>query len=118
MQALITTIANFFQGLFGFFTPVIVFFVSVGSIVAFLLGALADPQGLMNQVVCSAIDYVAFIFPSTPDNLKIANIINGLGDSIPGVGRSVIREIFTTITSIFGIALVIKIYKLIPFKAT
>ena len=83
-----------------------------------MLGALSDPQGLMNQTVCGAIDYIAHLFPSTPESLKISNVLNSVGDSIPGVGRAVIREIFTTIAAIFSISLAIKIYKLIPFKAT
>lgn len=106
----------FFNALLQFIQPVIVVFISVTSIVAFLLGALLNPQGLMNQVICSAIDYVAVLFPSTPDELKIGTIINGLGDSLPLVGRGVIREIFNTLSIIFGLTLAIKIYKLLPFK--
>lgn len=118
MSAIVQTIANFFTGLFTFFTPVIVFFVSVSTIVAFMLGALADPQGLMNQVVCSAIDFIANIFPSTPENLKIATILNSAGDSMPAVGRGVVKEIFSTLAIIFGLGLIVKIYKLLPFKAS
>lgn len=109
---------SFFNALFQFIKPIVVFFISTTSIVAFLLGALLDPQGLMNQIICAVLDNIASIFPSTPDNLKIANIVNNLGDSVPAVGRGVIREIFFTLSSIFTISLAIKIYKLLPFKAT
>lgn len=118
MAAIVQTVANFFQGLFLFFTPVITVFVSITAIVAFLIGALLDPQGLMNSVVCHAIDYIAAIFPSTPDNLKIATILNSAGDSMPAVGRGVVKEIFSTIAIIFGLGLIVKIYKLLPFKAS
>lgn len=109
MGALIQLILNFIQ-------PIVVICISITAIVAFLLGALLDPQGFMNQVIVGIISNVADIFPSTPENLKIANIINNLGDSVPAVGRGVIRETFFTLSSIFLISLVIKIYKLLPFK--
>jgi hypothetical protein len=108
--------------LLEFITPVVIFFASIGTVVAFLLGALANPQGWMNSVICTAIDYIASIFPSTPDDMKIGTVvstlINGLGSSIPIVGVGIIREIFTTFLTIAGLALAIKIYKLLPFKAT
>ena len=61
---------------------------------------------------------IAPIFPSTPENIKIANIINYISDQMPVVGKSVIFEILQTLGIIFSILVVIKIYKLIPFKAT
>ncbi len=108
----------FFTALFGFLSPVVVFFISVVSIVAFLLGALANPQGFLNQMICSAIDAIAYIFPSTPDNLKIGTMINNLGDSMPLVGRGIVREVFTSISIIIGLVSIVKIYKLLPFKAS
>jgi len=109
---------TFFNALFQFFKPIVIFFISITSVVAFLLGALLNPQGFMNDVICFAIDYISALFPSTPENLKIATIVNNLGDSVPLVGRGVIREVFITISSIVLISLAIKIYKLLPFKAT
>ena len=108
--------SKLFTFLFSFFSPVIVFFTSVVSLVAFLLGALANPQGWMNSTICSAIDYIAALFPSTPDNLKIANILNSIGDAMPLVGRGIVRDIFGTIAGMAAVALAIKIYKLLPFK--
>lgn len=106
------------QILVNFLVPVIVVCTGLIILVGFLVSALNDPQGWMNSVVITTIDAIANLFPSTPENLKIGTIINSLGDSMPLVGRAVIREIFTTISSMAGIALVVKIYKLIPFKAT
>ena len=106
------------QVLLNFLVPVIVVCTALIGIVAFLVAALQDPQGWMNSVVITTIDAIAHLFPSTPDDLKIGTIINNLGDSMPLVGRAVVREIFTAISSMAGIALVVKIYKLIPFKAT
>jgi len=114
--------AALFTALFSFITPVIVFFVSVVVIIAFLLGALADPQGWMNSVVDTTIDVIAAVLPSTPDNIKIGTIIESVistaGTSMPLIGSGIIREVFTTISIIAGLSLIIKIYKLIPFKAT
>lgn len=100
------------------FKPVLVFYASMASIAAFLLGALADPQGLMNAIVIKTIDSMIFLLPSTPEEYKVANIISSAGDSMPLVGKAVVMEIASTIAIIAGIALAIKIYKLIPFKAT
>jgi hypothetical protein len=107
-----------FAALASFLTPVVVFFVSVGVIVAFLLAALADPQGWMNKVVISAIDFISSIFPSTPSNLKISSLINSISSTLPALGRGIIADLFSTLASIAAIRLVIVIYKLLPFKAT
>ena len=96
--------------------PIVIFFISVAGLIALLLGALADPQGFLNQLICGVIDGIASFFPSTPDNLKIAFLVNSIGDSVPIVGRAVIREVFSTVGIIFGFVAVIKIYKLLPFK--
>lgn len=107
-----------FAALGALLTPVVVFFASVGVIVAFLLAALADPQGWMNQVVISIINGISFILPSTPNNLKIGTLINSLGNSLPFIGRGIITDIIQTLSSIFIIRMVIVIYKLLPFKAS
>lgn len=104
--------------IFKLLKPIYVVFASIGGLISFLLGALADPQGWMNAVVCKTVDTIIFFLPSTPDNLKIANILNSVGDRMPLVGRSIVYEVAGTIAIIAGISLAIKIYKLIPFKAT
>lgn len=105
-----------FSALLAFFTPVVVFFISVAIIVSFLLGALADPQGLLNQIVCGLLDGIAYLLPSTPENLKIGNFLNSIGDSMPLVGRGLVKEVFATASAIFAIRMIIVIYKLLPFK--
>ncbi len=47
------------------------------------------------------IDNIAPIFTSTPESLKIANIINSINDQMPAVGKSVIFEILQTLGIIF-----------------
>ena len=101
-----------------FLKPVTVIFLSLTGAVGWLLAAIADPEGFMNMAVCWVIDLISWVFPSTPDSLKIYNIIVSLADKMPLIGYSIIMEILQSIGIIAGIALVVKIYKLIPFKAT
>jgi hypothetical protein len=81
-----------------------------------IIGAIANPAGAVNSFLCRAIDLVASVFPSTPPNLKIATLLTSAGDSIPIVGRAVVYDIFSTIAIMFAVVLIIKVYKLIPFK--
>jgi hypothetical protein len=106
------------SAILAFFTPVVVFCVSVVGIVAFLLGVLEDPPQFLNALICGVIDMIVPFWPSTPEDFRIGTIITNLSTQIPVVGRAVIFEVFTAISSIAGLALVVKIYKLIPFKAT
>jgi hypothetical protein len=101
-----------------FFNPVITFCAAMAAIVAFLLGALANPQGLMNQIICRVIDYIAMLFPSTPPSLTVAGMLQSASTNMPAFGSGVIREVLSTLAIIFGLSLVVKIYKLLPFKAT
>jgi hypothetical protein len=82
------------------------------------MGIVDDPVGAVNAFICMVIDMIAGFFPSTPENLKISNILTSIGNQMPAVGRAVVYEVFSTIAAIAGIALVFKIYKLIPFKST
>lgn len=85
---------------------------------AIVSAAIANPGGAVNAFINMIVDFIGSVFPSTPDNLKIGNLINSVGDSMPAVGRGIVREFFVIFSSCFGLALVIKIYKLIPFKAS
>ena len=104
--------------LFKLLKPVYLVLASITGFISFLLGALLDPQGWMNAVVCVTIDVITAVLPRTPDSIKISSILNSVGDKMPLVGRSIVYETASTIAIIAGISLAIKIYKLIPFKAT
>jgi hypothetical protein len=107
------------SSLLTFVTPVVVFFASLVVVAAFLIGALANPQGLMNQIICAAIDFVASLFPSTPSGSHLVDLINAgitaAGSAVPAIGTGIITQIVQTIASLIAIVLVIKIYKLMPF---
>lgn len=104
--------------LLQFLVPVIAFFISVGSIVALVLGAINNPEGAVNTFLIRMIDNVAFYFPSTPNNLKIGSLLGSVANMMPIVGQAIVYDIAQTIAAIFSIMAVIKIYKLIPFKSS
>lgn len=106
------------SGIWSFFRPVVRLALSLLTVASFLLGAILNPNGFLNTAICGAIDHVAAIFPSTPEPMKIGSILDSLALAMPAVGRGIIKEIFVTITAMIAVSLVIKIYKLIPFKAT
>lgn len=107
-----------FNALFNYLKPILKYAMGLTAPIAFVLGVINDPEGAINTFLIKGIDLIAVVFPSTPEELKIASIINGLGDQLPLVGKSVIYEILQTLAVIFGLTLAVKIYKLIPFKAT
>ena len=100
------------------FSPISTLILSLSGLVSIILGAINDPEGFVNTLLVKMIDNIAYVFPSTPDQLKVGAIIDSVGDSMPLVGKAVVFEVFQTISIIFSILVVIKIYKLIPFKAT
>ena len=107
-----------FNILLKYLQPLLKVAISLTAPIAIILGAIQDPEGAINTFLIKGIDIIANVFPETPEELKIASIINSLGDQLPLVGTAVIYEILQALTAIFLISLVIKIYKLIPFKAT
>ena len=109
---------SLFNDLFKYLKPLLKYALSFTAPIALVLGAINDPEGAINTFLIKGINLISVVFPSTPEDLKIASIINGLGDQLPLVGKAVIYEILQTLAVIFGLTLAIKIYKLIPFKAT
>ncbi len=87
-------------------------------LVGFILGVLLDPTGFLNWCACLVIDVVSFPFPTTPENMRLASLITTLGNGIPILGGAILLETARTIGGVFVIYVGIKIYKLIPFKAS
>lgn len=117
-----TLLKNIFNPLFNafilFFQPIVVLSTGLTSFAGFLVAALANPEGIINKFANSVIDAIASIFPSTPNNLKLGYLLDQSTASVPALGRGIIGDIFSTISAIFAVVVIIKIYKLIPFKAT
>ena len=99
----------------SFIAPAITFFVSVVSVVALVLGTIADPAGAINTFFIKAIDIVLLPFPSTPNNLKLANLLASFATSVPVVGWGILSDILVVLFSFLSIYLLVKLYKLIPF---
>ena len=91
---------------------------ALATVLALLVFAVVDSAGFINQLICGLIDIVSIPFPSTPDHLKLSSIINVLSSSLPIFGKALIESIIGTVRDLFLLYFVIKIYKLIPFKAT
>ena len=91
---------------------------AIATIIAILVLAFTDPSGFINQLICAAIDIISVPFPPTPDGLKLVSIINSLASFMPIFGKSLIESIIGTVRDLFILYSIIKIYKLIPFKAT
>lgn len=113
---------NFFNALFkiiaDFFRPVVAIFTAITSAVALLLGAILDPGGAVNTFICKMIDIVDAVLPQTPNNLKIGSLVSSVGNAIPFVGSGIVYQTFQMAITMLSVVILIKVYKLIPFKAT
>jgi hypothetical protein len=91
---------------------------AIAAVLVVITSACLYPEGFINQLICGAINIISSAFPSTPDNLKLSSIVNILSSSMPVFGKVLIQNIIGTIRDLFVLYSIIKIYKLIPFKAT
>lgn len=109
---------NLLNVLLEFIKPLIRLAFPVVGIISLITGAIKNPEGAVNTFLVKMIDLVAAVFPATPEEIKVSSIINSIDIAMPLVGKAVIYEVFETIAIIASVAAVVKIYKLIPFKAT
>ena len=112
---MIESIFNFIKWLFS---PLYVICISIGGIISIILGAISNPQGAVNGFVCRIIDLILIPWPSTPEPLKLGSMLGYFANTVPVVGWGILLEIIKSCVAILLIVLVIKIYKLIPFKMT
>ena len=91
---------------------------AIGEVFAVLVIAATDPTSFINTLICGLIDIVSIPFPSTPTELKLSSIVNLLSSTLPVFGKAIIESIIGTVRDLFVLYISIKIYKLIPFKAT
>lgn len=118
MQVIANLLSKGFGFLFKQFNPLTIACIALIPVFALLIGGVLNPQGWMNSLICGIIDMIAFFFPASPEYLKISSILNGIGDSIPLVGRRLVYDIASTFAVVVGLFTIIKIYKLLPFKAS
>lgn len=108
-------ITNFLKELFS---PLVVLADALLNAVGWVAAACLSPISFLNFAFCSLIDLLVSVWPVTPDNLKIAHLVAQVADQMPAVGADIIWDILESIAIIFFMSALIKIYKLIPFKAT
>lgn len=85
------------------------------AIFSFLVAFLQFVFGWLNDFACALVDIVIFILPRTPANLKISYLVS-IHLANMSFGQAVVIEIFTMISSFAAVVILIKLYKLIPFK--
>lgn len=87
-------------------------------IIAFIGGVILDPTHALQNWICWLVTNLCYFLPKSPDNLKIVNLGGRLADNIPFIGSGIIRKIISDFLLIIGLAIPIKIYKLLPGKGT
>ena len=112
---MLTTIINYLKWLSA---PVYMVAVALITVVSVILGAIINPSGAINTLICTVIDIVVFFFPSTPNDLKISSLLTAFSSAVPLVGWGIVLDIMNTCFTMLAILLIIKVYKLIPFKST
>lgn len=98
--------------------PAIRVLTAIVPVVSVLITTVANPTGAVNKLLVSFIDFIAQFWPSTPEQLKLANLIAGPLESGTTVGQAIIVDLFQTAFLMLSVIVLIKLYKLIPFKAT
>lgn len=98
------------------FTPLVQLAMLLLGFAGWVAAAVSAPKSFFNMAICWMIDIIAAVLPSTPENLKISAIIAGIANKMPAAGTAIIWEILSTFGIIMGIMMVIKIYRLLPFK--
>lgn len=110
---------NWIYGIIYFFAkPLVVVLSSITSIIALVLGAIRDPGGAVNAFICRIIDLILIPWPSTPSSLKLGSLLSSFANAFPIIGYGIVLEIAQALGGIFALFVVIKIYKLLPFKAS
>jgi hypothetical protein len=97
--------------------PAVIVFRALAVIGAIALGAILDPTGAFNALICRLIDFIALYWPSTPPSLKLANLLFPTGAN-QSLGHYFLVELFSTAFIMLSIVALVKLYKLIPFKMT
>lgn len=111
MPALIAAVLAFVSSLAGII-------IGLGIVIAFVVAAIADPSGWLNQSICYVVSMVVGVLPSTPSQFRFENIIVSLTSSLPNFLTFAVREAYLAFRDVLSLIAVFKVYKMIPFKAT
>lgn len=116
MEWIASFINAFMRLVVNFFKPLIVIAFSITGVISVIIGAFLDPQGAANAFICRIIDLIDVALPRTPDSLKIGTLLTQVNNAVPVVGWGVVLDTFQMALAMLVVVIVIKIYKLIPFK--
>lgn len=103
--------------LFDICNAIIFIWNGIASIINLILGILTNPIGFIKWVSLGGIDFFINFLPSMPENLSLNYAVNSIAESA-GIPPGLVAELGGMASQFLLIAAVIKIYKLIPFKAT
>lgn len=109
---------NIFKIIYFFARPLVVICLSITSIVSLILGAISNPAGAVNAFICRIIDVILIPWPTTPESMKLGSLLSSFANAFPIVGYGIVLDIAQTLAGMGVLFVAIKIYKLIPFKAS
>jgi hypothetical protein len=85
------------------------------TIICFMYIVIQNPEGAINQFMITIISSVLILFPSTPSNFKVANLLQSIASANPTFGWGVVFEIFQGASGLFFVSLLVRIWKFLPF---
>lgn len=91
------------------------FFDFVTSIFCVLGNILTNPLNFIAFLMNGILEFFNVILPSTPANMKVSVILQGIGNTFPIVGSGILYEIVSGLGGILAIYLIVKAIKYIPF---
>ena len=88
---------------------------AVATIVCFAWNVITYPEGAINQFMIMLVDMIAGAFPSTPPQYQLYSMLDSFAAQFPMIGWGVVYEIFSGITGMLSIYLVVKLWRFLPF---
>lgn len=85
------------------------------TIICLVYQAIKNPEGAINEFLINVLSSVLILFPSTPEDLKVASLLVKFNESFPQVGSYVLGEIFSGIVGLATVFFVVKLWKMLPF---
>lgn len=106
---------DIFNQYFALALPIKIVCPALVAIICMLHQIINNPDGAINTFMIFLFDNFYGFFPSTPEQFKIANMLNAFATDYPNIGWGVVYEIFNGMGVMFGLWGGIKILKILPF---
>jgi len=85
------------------------------TVLSAFYNAFTDPNGAINTFFIWVGSFVIDWLPSTPDNLKLTNILYNFSTAYPSIGWGPVFAIVNGLLPILTIFILLKLIKFIPF---